>query len=82
MEGRAEIFSPFYSSRPLLSIPPRLSRVQGPPWGLGPPIFLKKFPDIFPEVVTSYKLFGTIDSQPLYIPWKFEEILTTRFREN
>jgi len=36
VEGRAEIFSPSYRTRPPLAIPPGLSRVQGPPEVFGP----------------------------------------------
>ena len=34
---RDKIFSPSYRAGPPLAIPPGISRVQGPPWGLGPP---------------------------------------------
>ena len=81
--GRAEIFSPSCRTRPPLAIPPGFSRVQGPPWDLGSPkIFLKKVPWLFSWDDKVLQICTSIESRPLYVPWKFQKNLTTRFREN
>ena len=56
-------------SRPSIDYPYLLAKFSYPLGRRAPqPNFQKFDPDIFPEVVTFYELFGTIESHPLYIP--------------